>query len=181
MSCSQSRMIPGVLALQTPNIYYGSTVQEPSIVLACGVCKRRLRRNPPSTQANLSASHTEANGAKISDSDRMNRSRLTFISSFAELADVVADRNSTAAESEGQRSKFSIPTAPSSLVYFCISSITILPSAFKSVLPGLSDGVTSRQHSWFAARLHQQLLISLAVRQTDFDVSLNIKKNVRAC
>lgn len=72
---------------------------------------------------------------------------LTFISSFVELADVVADRNSTAAESSGQRSKFSIPIAPSSFVYFCINSITILPSALTSLIPGTSDGATSRQHS----------------------------------
>ena len=57
---------------------------------------------------------------------------LTVISSFAELADVVAERNSKAAESEGQRSKFSVPTAPSFLTFFCINSIMILLSALTS-------------------------------------------------
>ena len=37
--------------------------QETSILLTCGVYRRRLRPNPPSTQASLSANHTEVSGA----------------------------------------------------------------------------------------------------------------------
>ena len=55
---------------------------------------------------------------------------LLVVSSFAEVADVVDDGNSTAVKSEGQRSRFLIPTTPSSLTYSCTDSIMILLSAY---------------------------------------------------
>jgi len=60
-------------------------------------------------------------------------------SSAAEAADVVAERNPTASEFEGQRCRLSMPIAPSSFTYFCINSIVIDERAPKPGVPLDSD------------------------------------------
>lgn len=51
---------------------------------------------------------------------------------------MVADKNATALESDGQRIKLFMPTFLSSLTYFCISSIAMRLTALKSSLPCLA-------------------------------------------
>ncbi len=57
---------------------------------------------------------------------------LTYSSSSKDVAEVVIERNPTALQSEGHRTRSSTPIAPSCLVYFRISSIVMFPKALMS-------------------------------------------------
>jgi len=55
--------------------------------------------------------------------------KITLINALIKAVEVVFERNLTASKLEGQQRKSFTPTAPSSLVYFYISSIIIKPRA----------------------------------------------------
>ena len=82
----------------------------------------------------------------VSEKPQSARSVRTFLSSSADEADVTAERKFTASQLDGQRSRLSIPTAPLSSTYFCMSSIVMMPSALKS----RAWSVVLRQDSWLS-------------------------------
>lgn len=90
----------------------------------------------------------------ISDFQNQWEGPQTFLSPSNDPADVVADRNSRAAELAGQRSILSSPTAPSSLAYFCINCIKTRATGNRS-LSCIRPGGRSENESSRARRQNQ--------------------------